>query len=59
MSAGKVRDKDVVACGCEITVDSKGREWLSTLCIPHKKEFDMRHAAAAESCSHVNRDLIG
>jgi hypothetical protein len=45
-------------CGCEITTDKLGREWLSTLCIQHKKEFDMRHAAAALSCSHVNRDLV-
>lgn len=48
-----------VACGCEHTVDGHGRNWWSKICIQHKKEFDMRHAAARASCSHVNRDLVG
>ena len=47
-----------VACGCEYTVDGRDQEQWSRLCIPHKKEFDMRQAAARVSCSHANRDLI-
>jgi hypothetical protein len=58
MNTRKVINKEGAACGCEITTDHRGNEQLSILCIPHKKEFDMRHAAAVESCSHVNRDLV-
>lgn len=43
-------------CGCEITTDHKGHEMWTMMCIPHKKEFDMRRAAARESCSQVYRD---
>jgi hypothetical protein len=47
-----------VACGCEYTVDERGREQVSKMCQEHEAEFIVRHAAAVASCSHVNRDLI-
>jgi hypothetical protein len=46
-----VSNKVTLPCGCQ----HNEKEWI-TLCIPHKKEFDMRHAAAVESCSHVARN---
>jgi hypothetical protein len=45
-------------CGCEYTRDSRDREEHTVFCVPHKKEFDMRHAAAVASCSHANYDLV-
>lgn len=46
------------SCGCETATDRRDREVWIAQCSQHKQEFDVRHAAAALSCSHVNRDLI-
>lgn len=46
-------------CGCEYTVDARGREEWSQMCQEHEQEAIVRHAAAVASCSHVNRDLVG
>jgi hypothetical protein len=46
-------------CGCEYTVDSRGREEVTRMCQEHETEHITRHAAAVLSCSHVNRDLVG
>lgn len=57
MSIGKL------PCGCEIGLDRHGRETYTTQCIQHKKEFDMRHAMAAEDAAakraqFINLDLV-
>ena len=46
-------------CGCEFVRDARDDERVSKLCMEHEQEFIVRHAAAAASCSHINRDLIG
>jgi hypothetical protein len=54
MSTRKIL-KDGVACGCESAAKGE-RETMSKMCAAHQKEFDVHHAAAVESCSHVYRD---
>ena len=43
-------------CGCTYTVDKRGREEWTQLCMEHEIEFITRHAAAVSTCSHVHRD---
>jgi hypothetical protein len=54
-----VDHKTGATCGCEYTVDSRGRECITKMCMEHDLEFIVRHAAAVASCSHANRDLTG
>ena len=54
-----VDHKTGVRCGCEYTVDSRGREQITSMCMEHELEFIVRHASAVASCSHANRDLVG
>ena len=58
MSTHKILDKAGAACGCEYSVDKANREMMIKMCQAHKAEYDTRHAAAASSCSHANRDLV-
>jgi len=58
MSTTKIRDRAGVACGCEFTTDSRGREEISRMCQVHEIEFIVQRAAAVASCSHINRDLV-
>ena len=50
--------KPDVTCGCEYTVDNRGRKEWSKMCMEHETTFIARHAAAVASCSHINRDLV-
>jgi len=54
----KLKDKDGSSCGCEYTVDGRGREEHTKFCMEHETEWVIRHAAAIGSCSHANRDLV-
>jgi hypothetical protein len=47
------------SCGCEYTVDKRGNELITRMCMEHEQEYTARHAAAVASCSHANRDLTG
>jgi hypothetical protein len=59
MSTHKIVDhKTGATCGCEYTKQGE-REQMSKMCMEHEIERLARHAAAAASCSHINRDLIG
>jgi hypothetical protein len=57
VSTVKLKDAKGVACGCEITSE-RGREQVTRMCMEHEQEFIVTHAAAIESCSHANRDLV-
>lgn len=54
-----VDHRDGSRCGCEYSIDKRGQESWSRLCMEHEREFIERHMAAVASCSHVNRDLTG
>ena len=54
----KLKGKDGSSCGCEYTVDGRGREQHTKFCMEHETTFIARHAAAVASCSHINRDLV-
>lgn len=59
MSVRRLKDAKGVACGCEVSTDRRGQDYMSQTCQEHEAEYIARHLAAVESCSHVNRDLTG